>query len=158
MSLDTDLAIERLALGVIDRSLPKALWTHEGHFAFALWACRHRRDLLSPEAARRVISRYNAATGTPNTDTGGYHHTITLASLLVADDHLHSCAEGEPLHAALRTLMAALLGKSTWLLAHWREATLFGVEARRVWVKPDLAPLPFATCELLERAVHAPAA
>jgi hypothetical protein len=29
------------------------------------------------------------------------------------------------------------------LLAHWTRDRLFGVAARRGWVPPDLAPLPF---------------
>jgi hypothetical protein len=34
-------------------------------------------------------------------------------------------------------------GRSDWLLARWRRETLFSVAARRDWVAPDLAPLPF---------------
>jgi hypothetical protein len=143
MSLTTDPDIERLALAMIDCNLPKAEWTHAGHFAAALWLLRHRPELAAPEAMRGLIMRYNAATGTPNTDTGGYHHSITIASLGAAAWHLAAHAPAAPLHAVLAALMASPQGRSDWLLAYWRRETLFSVAARRDWVAPDLAALPF---------------
>jgi hypothetical protein len=143
MSLTTDTDIEALALAMLDCTLPKAEWTHEGHFAAALWLLRHRPDLAAPEAMRRLIMRYNEATKTPNTDSGGYHHSITIASLRAAAHHLAAHAPDAPLHDVLAGLMASVHGRSDWLLAYWRRDTLFSVAARRDWVEPDLAPLPF---------------
>lgn len=128
---------------MIDCSLPKAEWTHEGHFAAALWLLRYGPDLATPGAMRGLIMRYNEATNTPNTDSGGYHHSITVASLRAAAHHLAEHAPDEPLHEVLAALMASPHGRSDWLLAHWRRETLFSVAARRDWVAPDLAPLPF---------------
>ena len=48
-----------------------------------------------------------------------------------------------PLNEVLRDLLATSLGRSDWLLTYWSRETLFSVEARRAWVEPDLAPLPF---------------
>ncbi len=143
MSLTNDLAIERVALGVIDRSLPKSEWTHEGHFAAALWLCRFRPELTRADAIRTLISSYNDATNTPNTDTGGYHHTISLASIRAAQHFLHDNALEVPLYTVLSRLMASRFGKSDWLLVHWSREVLFSVLARRSWVDPDLSPLPF---------------
>jgi hypothetical protein len=143
MTLPDDISIERLARGVIDRTLPKVEWTHAGHFAAALWLCRHQPESATPGEIGRLITRYNEATKTPNTDTGGYHHTITLASMRAAADHLRRAGPDAPLALALGTLMASRLGHPDWLLAYWAKDTLFGVAARRAWVEPDLAPLPF---------------
>jgi len=143
VNLSSDHAIEHLALAVIDRSLPKSEWTHEGHFAAALWLLKHRPALTSPEAMRKLISRYNEATQTPNTDSGGYHHTITCASMRAAADFLAQRPPGEPLHLGMAALMASELGHPDWLLVYWSRARLFSVEARRDWVEPDLANLPF---------------
>ena len=90
MALSDDDAIERLASKVIDRSLPKAEWTHEAHFATALWLLRNRPDLATAVEIREIITRYNEATNTANTDSGGYHHTITLASMRAAAEHLRA--------------------------------------------------------------------
>lgn len=143
MFLTTDLAIERVALGMIDRNLPKGEWTHEGHFAAALWLCRYRPELTRAEAIRTLISSYNEATNTPNTDTGGYHHTITLVSMRAAQHFVDASPPEVPLHVVLSRLMASRFGKSDWLSVHWSREVLFSVLARRMWVDPDLAPLPF---------------
>jgi len=138
-----EVAIERVALGVIDRTLPKSDWTHAGHFAAALWLCRHRPDLTHAEEMRTLISGYNEATKTANTDTGGYHHTITLASMRAAADCLAGHSPDVPLHIVLSDLMASRYGNPDWLLTYWTRALLFSVPARRGWIEPDLAPLPF---------------
>ena len=143
MMISTDAAIARIALGVIDRTLPKRDWTHPAHFATALWLCRHRPDLATPQGMRTLISRYNDATLTANTDSSGYHHTITCASMRAAAHHLERYAPEAPLHRVLTALMASRPGNPDWLLDHWHRATLFSVLARRNWVEPDRQPLPF---------------
>ncbi len=143
MILPDDEAIERIACGLIDRTLPKAEWTHVAHFAAALWVLRHRPAMAGAEAFKDLIVRYNEATGTPNTDEGGYHHTITIASLRAAAHHLQRSPPKASLAATLAELMASPLGRSDWLLQHWERSTLFSVPARRTWVEPDRAPLPF---------------
>lgn len=140
MDLNDDSAIERLALSVLDCSLPKPEWTHQAHFATALWLLRHRPELTAPDQIRNIITRYNQATHTPNSDSGGYHHTITLASMRGAASYGHNHA---PLHTVLRSLRESPLGHPDWLLAYWRRETLFSVTARRSWVEPDLTALPF---------------
>ena len=143
MALSDDTSIERLAHRVIDRTLPKGEWTHEGHFAAALWLSRHRPTLTTPGEIRELITRYNEATNTANTDTGGYHHTITLASLRAAASHLRGQAPDAPLYAVLVSLMGSPFGDPDWLLAYWRSDTLFSVTARREWVESDIVALPF---------------
>ncbi|MBL1258826.1 hypothetical protein [Methylocystis sp. Sn-Cys] len=142
-SFASDAAIERIALGVIDRTLPKPEWTHAAHFAAALWLLRYRRDLTTAPAIKGLISAYNEATNTPNTDTGGYHHTITLASMRAASAHLAGYPETASLHRILDVLLASPLRHPDWLLDYWSRETLFSVAARRDWTPPDLAPLPF---------------
>ena len=143
MSPAEDADIEAIARRLLDLTLPKAMWNHGAHFAAALWLCRHRPDLAEPSAIRRIITRYNEATGTPNNDSSGYHHTITLASMRATVDHLRRCPTGISLRDAHSMLMASDLGRPGWLLAYWSEAVLFSVAARRDWVEPDLGPLPY---------------
>jgi hypothetical protein len=137
----SDAEIERIALGVIERTLPKPEWTHAAHFAAALWVLR--RPGMNAEAEMpRLIRAYNRATGVENTDSSGYHETITLASLRAARDWLEKRPE-KPLHEVLNELLASRYGRSDWLLEHWSKAVLFSVMARRAWIDPDLEPLPF---------------
>lgn len=134
----TDDDIARIAARVLDRTLPKPEWTHAAHFAAALWMLKHRDAFAEmPDAIRA----YNEATGVANTETEGYHETITLASLRAAKACLAERPDA-PLSDRLAALLAGPHGKSGWLLAHWSKPVLFSVEARRTWVEPDLQPLP----------------
>jgi hypothetical protein len=137
---DDDLAA--IAHGVMDLSLPKPCWTHRAHFAAAFWLLARRPDIDLPRVMPGLIRAYNEATGVANTDTGGYHETITQASLRAASSFLAERRE-EPLFAVCNALMESAFGKSDWLLAYWTRERLFSVEARRVWVEPNLKPLPF---------------
>ncbi len=137
----SDAEIERIGRGLIARSLPKAEWTHAAHFAaaFCLLRCPHvdaMRDMPG------LIRAYNEATGTPNTDTSGYHETITLASLRAARAWLEARPHAS-LHSALEALLLSPFGRSDWLLTYWTRPVLFCVAARRTWIEPDVKPLPF---------------
>lgn len=139
----SDAEVVAIGEGVLDRTLPKPRWTHAAHFAAAVWLIRERPDLVPERDMPGLIRAYNEATGVPNPDTDGYHETVTQASLRAARAFLAALPEGTPLHAAVNALLASDLGDSRWPLAYWTRERLFGVEARRAWVEPDLQPLPF---------------
>ncbi|MEW5686411.1 MAG: hypothetical protein AB1942_15955 [Pseudomonadota bacterium] len=137
----TDSDIARIGRGMEARTLPKAEWTHAGHFAAALWLLtRPGRDAFAEMPA--LIRAYNVAVGGENTDTAGYHETITQASLRGARAHLEA-SPAAGLSTVLADLLAGDLGRSDWPLSYWSKARLFSVEARKAWVEPDLQPLPF---------------
>ena len=138
----SDAAIERIARGVLDCTLPKSEWTHAAHFGAALWLLH--AGLVQPVEGSMapIIRAYNAATGTPNTDSSGYHETITLASLRGAAAVL-ARERGAPLAQVLAVLLAGPLGQSRWPLTYWSQDVLMSVAARRGWVAPDRAPLPW---------------
>jgi hypothetical protein len=138
----SDDEIAAIGQGVLDLSLPKARWTHAAHFAVALWIMACRRDLDAARAMPGFIRAYNEATGVANTDTEGYHETITQASLRAASSFLLEDSR-RSLYATCNAVMASPFGRSDWLLAYWTQTRLFSVEARSRWVEPDLRPLPF---------------
>lgn len=139
---ESDAAIERLTRAMLGHSLPKEMWTHVAHFAVTLWLLRHRPGLVLERDMPEFIRSYNESVGGVNSDTAGYHETITRASIRAARAFL-ARYEGVPLHEVVDALMASRLGDKNWLLGHWSKERLFSVEARRVWVEPDLTPLPF---------------
>lgn len=133
--------IERIGRGLVDRSLPKPEWTHAAHFAAAFWLLR-QPDLEATVVMPGFIRAYNESTGVANTDNGGYHETITQASLRAAKFHLATRA-GVPLGTVFAEFWVTPYSRSDWLLAFWSRDVLFSVAARRGWVPPDLRPLPF---------------
>jgi hypothetical protein len=139
----SEAEIHRIGCGLIERSLPKAEWTHGAHFAAALWLLRYRADWNASRRMPDLIRAYNEATGVANTPTSGYHETITQASLRAADALPARYKTNVPIHTVANALMASPLGRSDWLLAYWSRLRLFSVEARREWVDPDLQPFPY---------------
>lgn len=140
-SFDCDADIDAHGRAFLERTLPKSEWTHAGHFAAAFWILRHP-DFDAVRDMPDLIRRYNEATGVANTDTTGYHETITLASLRAARAWL-AARPTKPLHESLRELLHTEYGRSDWLLTHWSRSLLFSAPARRSWVEPDLRALPF---------------
>src|ERR1700733_2267663 len=128
----SDDEVLEIGRGLIDRTLPKSSWTHAAHFAAAVWLlANHGRTFVDRELPG-FIRAYNEATGVANTETSGYHETITQASIRAADAFLAGSPPC-PVFATCNALMASPLGKPEWLLAYWSRSLLFSVEARRAW-------------------------
>ncbi|MBB2174913.1 hypothetical protein HLH21_03095 [Gluconacetobacter johannae] len=128
--------------GLLDRTLPKEAWTHAAHFAATFWLLRTRPDMDLPREMPGLIRAYNLALGGTNTDSSGYHETITQASIRAARAMLAE-HPSRPLPAICAALMASPFGRSDWLLTYWTRPVLFSVAARREWCAPDIRDLPF---------------
>jgi hypothetical protein len=139
----SETEIIRLGEGLFACTLPRPEWTHAAHFAAALWLLRTRPDLDAPRVLPGLIRAYNESVGRVNDDTGGYHETITLASLRALKGVLDANPTDMPLYRIVNSLMASSMGDPNWLLEYWSVARLMSVEARREWRDPDLKPLPF---------------
>lgn len=133
----SDNEIHAIANGVVDRTLPKPDWTHSAHFAAAVWLIRSP-DYDAERDMPGLIRAYNLATGVENTDTDGYHETITLASIRAARHVLSGLPDGVPLYEAVNAVLSSGYGKSGWILEYWSKPVLFSVKAHHSWMQPDL--------------------
>jgi hypothetical protein len=138
-----DDALRAIAEAMMDRSLPKPEWTHAAHVAASVWITARCPHLVPERDMPGFIRAYNEATGVPNSDTRGYHETITLASLRGTAVFLRGLPAGTPLYVACNALLESPLGRREWMLEYWSRERLFSVEARHGWVEPDLQALPF---------------
>jgi hypothetical protein len=127
---------------VLDRTLPKSAWTHAAHFAATVWMLRCRPDLDASIALPQAISAYNESTGVANTDTSGYHETITQASLRAARAFVERDGSSS-LFEICNAILGSPLGRSDWPLEYWTRYRLFSTEARKMWVDPDIGDLPW---------------
>jgi hypothetical protein len=139
----SDAEIARIGAMFRACTLPKAEWTHAAHFSTALWLLRDCLDVVPERDMPGMIRRYNESVGGVNSDTGGYHETITQASIRAVQAFLGDMRHETPLHEVHAALMAGPCGDKDWPLAYWTRDRLMSVEARRGWVEPDIAPLPF---------------
>jgi hypothetical protein len=123
--------------GVVTCSIPKTAWTHEAHVASAIALVRRCGPDRALRLLARLIPRLNRSHGTPNTDTSGYHATITAY-------YVH--AVGALVAAGLpdAAIFSHPITSREAPLRHWRRETLFSVEARRTEVAADLSPMPDA--------------
>lgn len=130
----------RVARGLIERTLPKSEWTHLAHLRAGLWHVVEFGTITALELLRRRISEYNESVGTANTDTSGYHETITRFYVTVIDRFLAGADRSLDLDALADQLIATY-GDRRLPLHHYSESRLFSPVARRSWVEPDLRPL-----------------
>jgi len=134
-----DAAVRHLGNALLARSLPKAEWTHEAHLAACLWLVRERTDFLPETDLQDVICSYNVAVGGQNTDSEGYHATLTRLYVRGVRAFAAKLPEGTALVDAVNALLASEIGDRQWPLRFYSRERLFSVAARRGWVEPDLA-------------------
>jgi hypothetical protein len=116
--------------------LSRQQWTHDAHLTAGFWYLTTEPS-TALDTIRRNIKAHNEAVGTPNTDTGGYHETITRLFLRGIAAHI-AAHRDVPFEESLRGLLQSELGKSSWPLLFYSRERLFSVAARRGWVEPDL--------------------
>ena len=136
-----DAAIRRVGEGLLARTLPRADWTHEAHLATCAWLILDRPDILPERDLPDLICRYNESVGGVNSDTQGYHETITQCFIRAVRRAL-ARSEGRGLAERVNVLLLAEEGRRDWPLRFWSRERLFSSEARLGWVEPDLANLP----------------
>lgn len=139
---DSDAEIERVGEGLVARTLPRADWTHEAHLAATTYLLLRRPDIDLDEELGGIIRRYNESVGGVNSDSEGYHETITLVFLRGVRLFLAEAGRNEPLHELVNQLLLSPMGSRDWPLRFYSPELLFSVEARCSFVQPDIASIP----------------
>ena len=139
---DDDAEIVRIGEGLLDRTLPRPDWTHEAHLATTTYLLTRRPDIDIDQQLPGLIRRYNESVGGVNSDSEGYHETITRVFLHGVRMFLAEADLDEPLHELVNELLLSPMGRRDWPLRFYSAERLFSVEARRKFIPPDLAALP----------------
>jgi hypothetical protein len=138
----SDAAVARIGEGLIARSLPRSEWTHEAHLAATVYLLVMRPDIDVDRLLPDLIRRYNESVGGVNSDSEGYHETITRLFIHGARRFLAAADPSAPLHQRVNALLLSPQGRRDWPLRFYSPERLFSAEARRGFVAPDVAPLP----------------
>lgn len=138
----SDADVAQVGEGLIGRTLPRAGWTHEAHLAATTYLLLERPDIDVDKELPGLIQRYNESVGGVNSDTEGYHETITRMFLKGVRLFLSEANPREPLHELVNELLLSPMGRRDWPLLFYSPQRLFSVEARRRFVEPDLRALP----------------
>jgi hypothetical protein len=137
-----DFDIRALGEGLLACTLPREAWTHEAHLGACLWLLSERPDIDVDAEIAGIIRRYNESVGGVNDDTQGYHDSITRAYVAGVRRFLSETSETS-LVGRVNAMLLSDVGHRDWPLRFYSRDLLFSVTARRGFVEPDLAPLPY---------------
>ncbi len=132
-----DSAIRRVGEGMIACTLPKGEWTHEAHIATCAWLILERPDIAPERDLPTLIRRYNESVGGVNSDSEGYHETITQLYIAAVRSAL-ARLEGTGLAERINALLKEPEARRDWPLRFYSSERLFSKEARLGFVDPDL--------------------
>jgi hypothetical protein len=79
----TEQEIDAFIAGFEAGSLPKECWTHGAHLLTGACYVHALGEAAAIDKMRLCVRRYNEAVGGKNTESSGYHETITIAWIKV---------------------------------------------------------------------------
>lgn len=136
-----DAAIRAVGEAFLARTLPKSEWTHEAHISTTCWLLLERLEDIHPERdLPDLIRRYNESVGGVNSDSEGYHETITQVFIRTLRRVLAE-TDGHGLAERVNAVLLAPEGQRDWPLRFYSRERLFSKSARLGWMEPDRVPL-----------------
>jgi hypothetical protein len=133
--------IEALVAGFQNRSLPLAGWSHQAHLTVGIWYLSRMSAEEATPLIREGIKRYNESQGVPNSDSRGYHETVTRFYIWSIGKFLELAGRAGSLVDLTNRLLASEHGSKQSPFRYYSRDRLLSVAARHGWVEPDLMPL-----------------
>lgn len=121
-------------------ALPKAEWTHGAHVALAASYLFASPGFVIAPVLPRVRERirfFNLSVGGANTETSGYHETLTRFWLLIVAAHLRENPPSTRL-AAAQSAVAAFGEARSLHTRYYSGDVVKDTAARQTWREPDL--------------------
>lgn len=122
-------------------TLPKSEWTHAAHLVTGACYVHKMGREAALQKMRECVRRYNLSVGGQNTETSGYHETITILWVRLLDGLLR---ENLPIERApFAALAVSRFGERRDIFREYYDFDLISsTEARLNWLEPSLKPLP----------------
>jgi len=121
-------------------TLPKAEWTHAAHLLTGACYVHALGAEAATDTMRTNVRRYNESVGGRNTETSGYHETITVAWIKLLDALWRRAHPME--RAAFAAYAVSFYAPRRDIFArHYDFDLLQSTPARLGWIEPNLAPL-----------------
>ncbi len=120
--------------------MPKARWTHGAHLLTGACYVHALGQAAAIDRMRICVKRYNESVGGKNTETSGYHETITIAWVKLLDSLLREVSrDGTPERAEFaRLAVERFVGDREIFRRYYDFDVAASVEARRSWIQPTL--------------------
>ncbi|TAE01008.1 MAG: hypothetical protein EAZ97_04370 [Bacteroidetes bacterium] len=118
------------------QKLTRQAWTHEAHLTVGFCYIFQNSEQKAIELMRAGVQKFNDSVGIINSDSSGYHETITLAwiRVLAKFNQKHRL----PLLESVNLLLNSLESDRKYLLEFYSQELLFSVRARKEWTEADL--------------------
>jgi hypothetical protein len=140
----TQKEFEHIVDGFRSKTLPVKEWTHEAHLITGLW---HVAELGYENALAEMrlnIPTYNESVGGMNTDTGGYHDTITVFWVWLLNEFWNRYStKGKSFERVCNQFLHSKYSDRGNAFIFYTKEYLFTKEARLSLVEPDIQPLDF---------------
>jgi hypothetical protein len=136
----TEAEIDEFLAAFEGCTLPKAEWTHSAHLLTGACYVHEMPREAALAKMRECVRRYNESVGGKNTETSGYHETLTVMWIRLLDGLRR---ESTPMNRA--QFAGRAVERFAPLRDIFREYYDFDLvgstEARLRWVEPTLKPL-----------------
>ena len=138
----SDADVVHIGEGLLSCTLARPEWTHEAHIAATTYLLLRRPEIDLDQELPVLIKRFNESVGGVNSDSEGYHDTITRVFLRGVRLFLGEADLSEPLHELVNELLLSPMGRRDWPQRFYSPGLLFSAKARRGFVEPDISALP----------------
>ena len=142
-------SLDRFLVDFENAAIPFSDWTHTAHIAMA---CCYILKLPHPDllpVVRERIKSYNLRGGGQNTESSGYHESITVLWLWVLKEFVENRHAGAQRLTLVQAAIELYSGNSLYPEYYSYEVTK-SVHARRHWMEPDRKSLPDEYCPFEE--------
>ena len=135
---------EHIIEGFRSKTLPSKEWTHEAHLIAGLW---HVANFDYEEALLRMrynIKTYNEASGGQNTDSSGYHESITVFWVWLLNEFWkRNSTDKQSFEQVCNAFLKSKYCDRAAAFTFYTREKLFSREARLTFVEPDMQAFNF---------------
>ena len=121
---------------------PIKQWTHESHIIMAAGYLSQLSEEAATPVIREGIKHFNLSQGGQNTNTSGYHETLTIFWIRIVAAFLETLPETLSRLDKVRACANKFGPLSGLFRDYWSYDLLQSTEARKEWRAPDLKALP----------------
>ena len=133
--------LDEFLRGFEEGTYPVKQWTHAAHLAMAGgYLTRMSADEALPFLRERIAA-YNVAQGGMNTDSSGYHESLTVFWIKLVAAHLAGLDPAMSRVEKVRSVVETFAPRRDIFREYWSFDVVKSVEARRSWIPPDLRAL-----------------
>lgn len=133
--------LDEFLRGFEEGTYPAKQWTHAAHLAMAGGYLTRMSADEALQFLRERIAAYNVAQGGMNTDSSGYHESLTVFWIKLVAAHLAGLDPAMSRVDKVRSVVETFAPRRDIFREYWSFDVVKSVEARRSWVPPDLRAL-----------------